>query len=144
MQSVDAVLGQRGKTDFRRKLILWGSLVAAANLIAVIWHVRLLVRVQPGFPTFAIVLLILANLLPVGGVFAFAKGLRKSAAVMVVVPLAVGFLIGGYTHFLSHGSDNVLRMPPGELTFAFQISAVLLEVLEGAGCWVGVRIFNYR
>lgn len=79
MQPVDAVLSQRGKTDFRRKLILWGSLVAAANLIAVIWHVTLLVRVQPGFPTFAIVLLILANLLPVGGVFAFAKGLRKSA-----------------------------------------------------------------
>jgi len=144
MQQTDATLMQPGKAKAGRKLILWGTFAAVANLVAVIWHVVLLVRVQPSFPELAIVLLVAVNLLPVAGVFAFAKGSPKSAAAMVLVPLGTALIIGGYTHFLSAGSDNVFRMPPGELTFPFQVSAVLLIVLEALGCWVGIRIFNCR
>jgi hypothetical protein len=113
-----------------------------ANFIAVIWHVALLVKVQPDFPGLAILLLIIVKLLAVGGVIAFAKGFRKSAAALVIVPLGIGLVIGGYTHFLSPGADNVFRMPPGELTLPFQISAVLLVLLEALGCWVGFKIFS--
>jgi hypothetical protein len=38
--------------------------------------------------------------------------------------LAVPLVIGGYSHFLSAGSDNVFRMAPGELSGAeFQCHA---------------------
>jgi hypothetical protein len=56
--------------------------------------------------------------------------------------LAVPLAIGGYSHFLSPGSDNVFRMADGELTFAFRISAVLLFVLEFLGCWLSIRILR--
>jgi hypothetical protein len=49
---------------------------------------------------------------------------------------------GWYSHFLSPGSDNVFRMSDGESTFAFQISAVLLFVLEFLGCWLSIRILR--
>jgi hypothetical protein len=140
----DATLAKSVSVESRRSLFVWGALLAAANFLAVIWHVTLLVKVQPSFPEFAIALLLLVNLIPACGVLAFVRGFRKSAAAMMMIPLGAALLIGGYTHFLSPGSDNVLRMPSGELTFAFQSSAILLVVLEGLGCWIGVRFLNCK
>jgi hypothetical protein len=129
------------KTDSMRKLLLWGALVVLAHFVVVLWHLVLLVKVQPSIPTLAILLLILINLVSVAGLVAFAKGFRKLAGSMIVIPLGVALVIGGYTHFLSAGTDNVLRLPPGDLRLPFQVSAVLLMLLEGAGCWIAVRMF---
>jgi len=60
----------------------------------------------------------------------------------LLLSLAVPLAIGGYSHFLSPGSDNVFRMAGGELTFAFRISAVLLFLLEFLGCWLGIQILR--
>jgi hypothetical protein len=81
-------------------------------------------------------LLIVINLVPVVALFAFRKGLSKLAGGMILVPLGVAIVIGGYTHFLSTGTDNIFQMSPGELRVPFQVSAVL----EAVGCWVGLRM----
>jgi len=60
---------------------------------------------------------------------------------MVLLPLAVALVIGTYSHFLSTGSDNVLRMPASGPTLSFQVSAVLLSLLEALGCWLGFKMF---
>jgi hypothetical protein len=88
-------------------------------------------------------LLILFNLFPVAGLVALAKGFRKLAGSLIILPLAIALVIGTYAHFLSRGTDNILRMPSGDLTLSFQISAVLLVLLEALGCWVGIRIFAH-
>ncbi len=130
-------------TDGRRRLLLWGTPLVLAHYSVVIWHVALLVKVQPGFPRTAILLLVLINLLPIAGLFVFANGFPKLAGGMIIIPLGIALVVGGYTHFLSTGSDNVLRMAPSELTLPFQVSAVLLALLEALGCWVGFRIFAF-
>jgi hypothetical protein len=130
--------------DSRRKLLLWSALIVAAHFLAVLWHVVLLVKVQPGFPGIAILALVLINLCPVAALVVFTKGRSKLAGSMIIIPLGIALVIGGYTHFLSSGSDNVLRMPASELALSFQISAVLLAVLEALGCWVGVKIYTSR
>jgi hypothetical protein len=131
-------------SDFKRRLLLWGIVFVSAHYLAVIWHVALLVKVQPGFPGLAIPLLLVINLFPIAGLFAFSKGFPKLAGAMIIIPLGIALVIGGYTHFLSAGSDNVLRMAASELRLPFQISAALLAVLEAAGCWVGFRIFAFQ
>src|SRR5271166_257536 len=78
-----------------------------------------------------------------GTVIVFAKGFAKLAASMIVIPLGIAMVIGSYTHFLSAGSDNVLRMPASDLTLPFQISAMLLTLLEALGCWVGFRMLVF-
>jgi hypothetical protein len=143
MQPSGTVSMRPAVTDFRRRLLFWGAMLASAHYIAVLWHVTLLVKVQPGFPRLAILLLILINLFPIAGMFAFAKGFPKSAGSMIIVPLGVALVIGGYTHFLSAGSDNVLRMAPSALRLPFQVSAVLLALLEALGCWVGFKVFVF-
>ncbi len=102
----------------------------------------MLLKLQPGTSGFALVFLILVNLIPVVAMVAFQKGHPKLAGAMIFVPLGVALIIGIYAHYLSAGADNVLRMPPGEWRSSFQLSAILLSVLEALGCWIGFRIFG--
>lgn len=129
--------------DSTRKLLLWSAPIVLGHFVAVIWHLLMLVKVQPGTPTLFPPLLILFNLFPVVGLVALAKGFRKLAGSMIVLPLAIALVIGSYAHFLSSGTDNIFHMPSGDLTRSFQISAVLLAFLEALGCWVGIRIFAH-
>jgi hypothetical protein len=131
------------RRDFIHSLLFWGTGIVAANLAVILWHLSLVVRVQAGFPRSAIPFLILANLLPVIGIVMLARGHRNWAGIFITVPLAAGFIIGITAHFLRPGTDNVLHMPPGELTLPFQISAVALVILEALGCWVGIKAFMY-
>ena len=124
----------------RKKLLWWGTLVVGTHFIAVIWHVVLLVKAQPDFARLAILLLVLINLLPLAALVAFAKRFSKIAGAVIIIPLGIALFIGGYTHFLSAGPDNVLRMPPSPLTLPLQISSVLLALLEAFGCGVGFRM----
>lgn len=128
----------------RQRLLLWGALVVAAHFMVVLWHLVVLIRVQPSFPMLGGVMLVVINLLPIAGVVAFAKGASRLAASLIVIPLGVALVIGGYSHFLSPGSDNVLRMPPHGLTLEMQISAALLAVLEALGSWLGVKMLSRR
>lgn len=134
---------QHGATAQRRRLLTWGTVSTLGHYAAVVWHVTLLVKVQPAFPGTAARLLLLANLLPVAGLVAFAKGFPRLAGIIILVPLGIALVIGGYTHFLSAGSDNVFRMPPGGLTRSFQMSAILLALLEALACWVAIRMFAF-
>jgi hypothetical protein len=88
-------------------------------------------------PLFAI----LANLIPVVAVILLWAHFPKVGAWLLLF-LAVPLAIGGYSHFLSPGSDNIFRMAPGALTLAFRVSAVLLLVLEILSCWVAVQILR--
>ena len=135
---------QTAKSDFVHRLLLWTTVAALGNFVVVLGHLWLVVRIQRDFPKSAIPWLILVNLLPVSGVLALKKGYRKLAAILIASPLAVGFVIGAYSHFLSPGTDNVFRIAAGELTLPYQASAVLLLLIEALGLWVGVRTLTYR
>ncbi len=76
----------------------------------------------------------MVNIIPLMALVAFGRGRRRLAGWMVIIPLGVALLIGSYAHFLSSGADNVFRMPPGEWRFSFQVTAVMLAVLEALGC----------
>lgn len=83
----------------------------------------------------------LTNMVPlVAVIFLWAHFPRVGGWLLLF--LAVPLAIGGYSHFLSPGSDNVFWMAPDELTLAFRISAVLLLVLEFLCCWITIQIFR--
>lgn len=135
---------QTAKPDFIHRLLLWAAVIVLGNFVVVLAHLWLVVRIQPDFPKSAIPALILVNLFPAVGVLALRKDYRKLAAILIASPLAVGFVIGTYSHFLSSGTDNVFRIAAGELALPYQVSAVLLMLIEALGLWVGVRTLTYR
>lgn len=48
------------------------------------------------------------------------------------------FLFGLLNHFLLPGSDNVAHVPPGVWQLPFQVTAVLLAILQALGTGIGV------
>jgi len=58
--------------------------------------------------------------------------------------LLIGLTIGGYEHFLSVNPNNVFIMPRGNWTLSFQVSVVLLVVVELLGIWASVRTATLR
>ncbi len=124
-----------------RTLFFFGTAVVLSHFAVVIWHLFLLLKLQPNTPGLALVLLVVVNLIPVMGMVAFRSGHPKLSGSMLVVPLGVALVIGIFAHFLSGGTDNVFRMPPGDWRLSFQITAVSLTVLEALGCWIGLRMF---
>jgi hypothetical protein len=125
-----------------RKLYWYATLVVLAHAVVIFWHLDLLARLgtvlrSDQVPLFAG----LANMVPlVAVIFLWAHFPRVGGWLLLF--LAVPLAIGGYSHFLSSGSDNVFRMAPGELTLAFRISAVLLLVLEFLCCWITIQILR--
>ena len=126
----------------RRKVLMWSVPVVTGHFLVVVWHLWLLVRVEPGTPSFLPPILILMNLLPVAGLIVLANGSQRLAATLVTMPLGVALVVGFGAYFLSSGNDNVLHMPPGALRLSFQISAVLLTVLEAVGVLLGLQMFG--
>lgn len=125
-----------------RRLYRSTSLVVLAHAVVVYWHLVLLARFGAAItPDHAPLFAILANLIPLTAVILMWAGFPKAGTSLLLF-LAVPLAIGGYSHFLSPGSDNVFRMAPSELTVAFRISAVLLFILELLGCWLGIQILR--
>src|SRR3984885_9849976 len=125
-----------------RKLYWWATLVVLPHAIVVFWHLELLAKLggvlKPDqVPLFAC----LANIIPLIALLSLWTHFPKAGAWLLLF-LAVPLAIGGYSHFVSPGSDNVFRMAPGELTLVFRMSAVLLLVLELLSCWVAVQILR--
>ena len=131
---------EQNSSDFTRKLLLSGGPIVGVHFLVVLWHLVLVLKVQPGFPRLAIPLLILVNLLPIAGLVAFAERYHKLGGILIIVPLGIALVMGVCEHFLSPGTDNVFHMPPGDLRLSFQASASLLALLEGLASWIGLRI----
>jgi hypothetical protein len=125
-----------------RKLYWYSTLVVLAHAVVVFWHLELLAGLGSTLTPEQVPLLAsLANLIPLIAVILLWARFPKVGAWLLLF-LAVPLAIGGYSHFLSPGSDNVFRMAPGELTLVFRMSAVLLLVLELLSCWVAVQILR--
>ena len=125
-----------------RKLFRYATLVVLVHAVVVFWHLELLARRGALLKVDHVPLLAgLANVIPVLALISLWAHFPKLGAWLLLF-LAVPLAIGGYSHFLSPGSDNIFRMASGEFTFAFRISAVLLFVLEFLGCWFSVQILR--
>jgi hypothetical protein len=132
------------KGESAHKLLRWSAPIVVGHFLVVIWHLVLLVKVQPNTPRFVPPLLIVFNLFPVAGLLALSKGFPKLAGSLITAPLGTALIVGAYSHFVSLGPDNVLRMPTGALRLSFQISALLLLALEFFACWLGIQMFAVR
>jgi len=125
-----------------RKSYWYVTLVVVAHAVVIFWHLELLARRDAALKVDHVPLLAaLANIIPLIALISLWAHFPKLGAWLLLF-LAVPLAIGGYSHFLSPGSDNVFRMGGGELTFAFRTSAVLLFVLEVLGCWLGIQILR--
>lgn len=60
---------------------------------------------------------------------------------LLAVSMLGSFLFGVYHHFIAIGSDNVFTLDTNLWTMIFQLTAVLLAIIEFAGTGIGVLGF---
>jgi hypothetical protein len=119
------------------------TLIVLAHAVVVYWHLVLLAKLGSSLTPAEVPLFSsLANLIPLSAVILLWAHFPRVGASMLLF-LAVPLAIGGYSHFLSPGADNIFRMAPGELAVAFRVSAVLLLILESLACWVSIQILRH-
>ena len=59
-------------------------------------------------------------------------------ALLLFLSMLAAFLFGVWNHFLLPGSDNIGHVPPGVWQQPFQVTAVLLTILQAAGIGIGL------
>jgi hypothetical protein len=126
-----------------KKLVVYATLAVLAHAAIVVWHLLVLAKITPGLDGRQVLAGALAfNAVPLVGLILLWTRYARLASVLIFIPLAAGFVAGGFQHFLSDGPDNVFRMAATEWALPYRTSAVLLILLELSGCWLCIRLFR--
>jgi hypothetical protein len=67
---------------------------------------------------------------------------QHGGAWLLVASMFGSLLFGVFYHMLVPGSDNIFTVMHGHWSVIFSSTALLLAIVDGAGCWVGARILK--
>jgi hypothetical protein len=126
-----------------KRIAEYATLVVVAHAGAVIWHLILVAKITPGLTEHQVLAATAAiNVVPTVALVLLWAHFPRLGGVLLFLPLAVGLLIGGNEHFVTPGPLNVFYMAASPWALPFRVTAVLLLVLEGLGCWIAIRAFS--
>lgn len=127
-----------------RRLALVATMVIVTHAAVFVWHLLVAANVPPGLPATALTGAAAMHLTLVAGLVMLWHGAYRPAAVLILLPMGAMFAIGVTVHVLSSGPANVFDLPDSPWVVSFRVSAVLLLLLEAAGCWVAARAWRAR
>jgi hypothetical membrane protein len=104
-------------------------------LLHEIAHRDLGVHLPPSKYVYAYVVIVLAPLLAT--MMLWTRRSRQGAWILALSMFG-SLVFSAYHHFVLISDDHVCYAPQGAWLSAFRITAVLLALIEAAGCWVGV------
>ena len=77
---------------------------------------------------------------PIGAILLLQMRRWQMGSVILLVAMAGSLLYGVYNHFILPGPDNVVSFPAGVWQGYFQVTAVLLAIIEAAGTLLGLAL----
>jgi hypothetical protein len=111
-------------------------LSVAVNLLHTASHAGQHVMSLPGWQLAYIAVVIYAA--PVVAAVLLWTRYRLAGAWLLAASMAGSFVFGLVFHFLVSGPDNVFTLPPGTWRTGFQVTAVLLLMLQMIGSLIGL------
>ena len=118
-----------------RRIRTIGSLIVVAHLGVVLQHgsdhARMAINMAPWQNAFIASVIVVA---PVVAAVMLWTRRSKPGLWLLALSMAGSFFFGLWYHFLAAGADNVFTMAPVGASAAFRTTAVLLAILEAAGC----------
>ena len=118
----------------------YATFVVLAHAAVVFWHLVLVAKITPGLTELQVLAATTAiNLVPAIALVLLWAHSPRLGGLLLLLPLAVGLVIGGQEHFVTPGPLNVFHMATTPWVLPFQVTAVLLLVLEVSGCWIAAR-----
>jgi hypothetical protein len=118
--------------------------VVAVHLVVVVAHTVAHEANGIHFPTLAPNLFVLGDtvLAPLVAAALGFTGRERAAALLLALAMGGALIFGVWNHFMVGSPDHVAHALPGFRGALFQGSAIALFLLEGAGCWVGIRLLR--
>lgn len=119
-------------------VVLTHAFVAAAHGLA---HKHLAIDL-----TFAQKLFVFAviTIAPLVSMLLLWTRLRKAGAVLLLLSMGGSLIFGVINHFVIASTDHLLHLRGGDWRFPFQLTAILLAVIEILGCWIGAAALRSK
>ena len=115
-----------------------GTAIVLAHLAVTILHGMAHVDLHIGLSALQkLFVLIVINVCPLIAMALLWTRRQRTGVVLLAVSMGASLLFGVWNHFVIVGPDHVAEVAAGTTGRLFQITAVLLAVIEGAGCWLG-------
>ncbi len=115
-------------------VIVWLDL--AVNFIHALAHIGANIWLSFLGNAFVVVVILVAPLVSL--FLLHTARLEWLGALLLFLCMLGAFLFGVWNHFLLPGSDNIGHVPPGVWQQPFQVTAVLLTLLQAAGTGIGL------
>ena len=121
------------------KVAQFGTLAVVAHVIVGGLHGLVHLKLQIPLTLFQNVFVVsVIGLAPIFAMLLLWTRFRYAGVLLLLSSMVGALTFGVYNHFVVVGPDHVSQVPPGELGMLFQVTAILVAVIEGLGCWVGV------
>ncbi len=115
-------------------VIVWLDL--AVNVIHALAHIGANIWLSFSGNAFVVGVILVAPLVSL--FLLHTARLEWLGALLLFLSMSGAFLFGVWNHFLLPGSDNIGHVPPGVWQQPFQVTAVLLTILQAAGTGIGI------
>jgi hypothetical protein len=117
------------------------ALHAAVSTVHGIAHQRLAVGLSPAQKLFVLALITVAPVL--AAALLWTRWLRYGVY-LLLLSMTASLIFGVVNHFIIVSNDHVQHLSAGAWRAPFQLTAVLLAVIEALGCWMAVRMLKGR
>jgi hypothetical protein len=108
----------------------------AVNFIHAVAHIGANIWLSFLGNAFVVVVILVAPLVSL--FLLYITQLELLGALLLFLSMLAAFLFGVWNHFLLPGSDNIGNVPPGVWQQPFQVTAVLLTILQAVGIGIGI------
>ena len=129
----NSVLNLRALASERRAL----SIIVLAHFVLLGVHAAAHSMLGVALSDFQSIFVVMAMIVgPVIAVILLYTTHRRVGLALLLASMLSSFIFGLLSHFIISGVDNVLTVPAGDWRFVFQITTVLLGIVEGVGTFL--------
>jgi len=136
MHPLKAMKGNKMAHKARSSAVVIVCLDLAVDFIHALTHTGANIWLSFLGNAFVVVVILIAPLVSL--FLLYIARLEWLGALLLFLSMLAAFLFGVWNHFLLPGSDNIGDVPPGVWQQPFQVTAVLLTILQAVGTGIGI------
>ena len=115
----------------------YGTAVVLSHLLITIVHGMAHADLQIGLSTAQkLFVLLVINVCPLVAMAFLWTRLQRTGLALLSLSMCASLLFGVWNHFVASGPDHVAEVAGGGMGHLFQITAVLLALIEALGAWL--------
>ena len=133
-----------GNMSIIRYAILVVLIHLAITVVHGILHQQVKVNVSSFQYSYVLVVTLVAPAASVAMLLVKNTNFQRGGAWLMVASMFGSLVFGVFYHLLVPGSDNIYSVMNGQWSVAFRSTALLLAIVDIAGCLVGLRVLKIQ